>query len=70
MTPFDLVGAYGLSTEFAQVVHEFHYLERSTLHLGKARLSNVDSHSWYTLLPLLKCNDSWFRVDSARYKTS
>ena len=42
--PSPLVCAYRLPTEFAQVVYDLHNLERTTLHLRKACLSDVDSH--------------------------
>jgi len=42
--PSRLLRAYGLPTEFTQVVYDVHHLERATFHLRKGRLSDVDPH--------------------------
>jgi len=42
--PSGLVCAHRLPTELAQIVYDLHYLEGSTLHLDKTRLSDVDPH--------------------------
>jgi len=47
--PCRFVCAHWLPTEFAQIVYDLDNLKRSTLHLGKARLSNVDPHRGFAL---------------------
>jgi hypothetical protein len=70
--PSRLVCAYGLPTEFAQVVYDLHNLERATLHLWKACFSDVDSHcsSGLSTKRLVKCKGSPARVDWRWYKNS